>query len=292
MPKAIAAVGDHAVVIPLFGALPDGLAAQVEDFVAKGFHVVLVDNRSKEDSATEPIHKLITAAAVVENHNRGGVAGGFNRGIAKAVHDGAKIVTLLDQDSALSEEALQILSAALQATKGRVVVGPRVVDQWRVDGQKTNRSTERAGGAVRRMLISSGTTFRSCDWDLLGSMHEALEVDYVDHYWCYRAQQNGFAFHEESRVVLWQRFGEKHPSALCHWLGLQLYSPARHYTSLRNLRWMLKQPCVPLDFKLKEVIKMMVKPWLWLMMEPKRGANLGALLEGLLGPLPSNDPSR
>jgi non-ribosomal peptide synthetase component F len=43
---------------------------------------------------------------------------------------------------------------------------------------------------------------------------------------------------------------------------------------------------VPLDLKLKELLKMLFKPWLWLLLEPKREANLKAIVRGLLAPLP------
>ena len=69
---------------------------------------------------------------------------------------------------------------------------------------------------------------------------------------------------------------------------MQLYSPERHYFSLRNLRWLCLQPYVPLDIKLKESIKMTVKPWLWLLFEPNRKNNLIAVITALFAPLPGN----
>jgi len=52
------------------------------------------------------------------------------------------------------------------------------------------------------------------------------------------------------------------------------------------LRWLCRQPSVPIDLKVKEVLKMVLKPWLWLLCEPQRRANLWAILEGLWDPLP------
>ena len=56
--------------------------------------------------------------------------------------------------------------------------------------------------------------------------------------------------------------------------------------ALRNLRWLLRQAYVPWDIRLKELIKMLIKPWLWLVLEPgSRRAVLLALWVGLSSPL-------
>jgi hypothetical protein len=38
--------------------------------------------------------------------------------------------------------------------------------------------------------------------------------------------------------------------------------------------------------KIKEVAKMLLKPWLWLLLEPQRRANARAIIRALLDPLP------
>ncbi len=68
-------------------------------------------------------------------------------------------------------------------------------------------------------------------------------------------------------------------------LGMELYSPIRHFYAIRNLRWLCLQPFVPLDLKIKELVKMAIKPWLWILFEPQRLANLRAVLGALTAPL-------
>ena len=102
-------------------------------------------------------------------------------------------------------------------------------------------------------------------------MDEWLVVDFVDHSWCFRAQvRQGFRLLQHPEVRLAQRFGRAHPNRVCRWLGMELYAPRRHYYQLRNLRWLLQQAEVPLDLRCKELIKMLLKPWLWLLCEPRR----------------------
>jgi rhamnosyltransferase len=119
-------------------------------------------------------------------------------------------------------------------------------------------------------------------------MHEGLFIDFVDHAWCFRAQARGLKLFQHPEVILKQQFGALHPSRFCRWIGLQLYSPERHFYSLRNLRWLCLQPYVPFDLKIKEGLKMLVKPWFWLLFEPCRSANLRAIVASLFAPLPDS----
>lgn len=277
--------GLHAVVIPLFGG--DGLSPELEaylgDLVTAGLLVVLVDNNS--EGALSPV-RVPPGCHWVANHNRGGIAGGLNRGIVWAREAGARVLTLLDQDSRIAADQVSRLREPLERhPERRLVVGPGIWDTQR--SQRHGRWRPTANGLdSTRLLISSGTTFRSGDWPELGTMHEELWIDFVDHAWCFRAQARGFALAQYPAVMLRQQFGSLHPHPLCRSMGMQLYSPERHYYSLRNLRWLCQQPSVPLDLKIKEVLKMLFKPWLWLLFEPDRGANLRAIVRGLRAPLP------
>lgn len=66
----------------------------------------------------------------------------------------------------------------------------------------------------------------------------------------------------------------------------------RHYYSIRNLRFLLLNQDVPLDLRFKELLKMLFKPWLWLMFEPQKKKNLHAILMALSAPLPAHTKER
>ena len=276
---------DHAVVIPLYGedSFVPPFLAYLHELINSGLMVVLVDNNPEGLLGTE----LVPAGCqLLANRNRGGIAGGLNRGVAWARQAGARFLTLLDQDSRIPAEQMVLLREPLEREPLRpLVVGPSIWDAQR--GRRHGRFN-RTGGHLdaTRLLISSGTTFRSDDWPLLGALHEDLCIDFVDHAWCFRAQTRGFELGQHAAVVLQQQFGTVHPNPVCRLLGLQLYSPERHYYGLRNLRWLSRQPYVPLDLKLKEWLKMLLKPWLWLLCEPHRKDNLRAIARALVAPLP------
>jgi rhamnosyltransferase len=271
--------GRQAVVIPLFGRPPADLPEYLHRLAEETLLTVLVDNRPSPEPSDLWRGCEAVAACTIPNGNVGGVAGGYNRGVCAARRLGADVITLLDQDSRLTGAQLRRLARDLQnLPNDRIVLGPWVMDQRR----GTPIPPEAPGLRPTRMLISSGTTFRALDWHDLGPMHEPLEVDYVDHHWCFRAISRGFRFYQQPEIVLAQVFGERHPSGLCHRLGMQLYPPRRHYTVIRNLRWLIVQSYVPLDFKLKESARLLVKPIFWLIFEPQRLANLKAILLGLI----------
>lgn len=276
---------DHAVVVPLYG--PESVAAATArlPLLRAGLGLILVDNNANPEPEIAAMGQ-IEGCWVIWNGNRGGIAGGFNRGVSAAVRSGAHFVTLLDQDSAIEPAAFACLREPLQRFPSkRLLVGPRIWDQRRACWHQPARR-QYLGYAQTRLLISSGTTFAVEHWPVLGSLDEDLFIDYVDHAWCFRAQAADFVLIQHPSARLDQQFGVLHPHWLCRLLGLELYSPERHYYSLRNLRWLLRQSYVPLDLRCKEVLKMFVKPWLWLLFEPRPRANARAILAALRAPLP------
>lgn len=282
----------HWVVVPLFGSATEPVAQSLLPLLESGFGLVLVDNNPSEKNSTDAGGGVQWPAAdhlscrLVRNANQGGIAGGFNRGVAAALAAGARIITFLDQDSRITPEGLQGLRELLELHPGeRLAVGPRIWDQRRQRWQQL-APTSWLGHPRTRLLISSGTTFAAMHWPLLGPLDEELFIDFVDHAWCFRAQAAGFVLLQHPGVQLAQQFGDTHPNGICCWLGMELYSPQRHYYSLRNLRWLLRQGWVPLDLRIKELVKMLVKPWLWLLCEPDHRANARAILAGLTAPLP------
>ncbi len=278
-------------MIPLYGVLPSDFDAWVESLLQVGFLVVLVQNN--RDHKSELSFALISKAEqpesslhLLHNHNRGGVAGGFNRGVEHAILEEAAWVTLLDQDSRLEPASLQRLVEPWLHRETRLLVGPMVWDGSRGEHHGKLPTATLSGYWITRLLISSGTTLRTADWPQLGPMFEWLVVDFVDHSWCFRAQARGFRLLKHPDVKLVQRFGSSHPNLFCRWLGMELYSPMRHFYQMRNLRWLLQQPEVPLDLRCKELFKMLLKPWLWLLFEAQRANNLRAALAALRAPLP------
>ncbi|MDP4831772.1 MAG: hypothetical protein NWR59_09685 [Cyanobium sp. MAG_185] len=278
----------HWVVVPLYGPASGAAAQALAPLLEAGLGLLLVDNNPADTAgmAPSPAAADHPGCCWVRNANSSGIAGGLNCGVEAALALGARTITLLDQDSGITSAGLQDLRELLERYPcERLLVGPRIWDQRRRRWHGPARNRWR-GYPRTRLLISSGTTFAAAHWPLLSPFDGELFIDFVDHAWCFRAQAAGFVLLQHPEVRLEQQFGEPHPHRLCRWLGMELYSPQRHFYSLRNLRWLLRQGWVPLDLRLKELVKMLVKPWLWLLFEPQRRANARAILAALAAPLP------
>jgi len=263
------------LVIPLYGEVTTACLERLGAYRQQGFWVVAVNNNP---SGPEGLSSVCDA--VVHHHNRSGLAGGLNEGVAQALADGAAVITLLDQDSLISSESLRRLAEACGAggANSPRIVGPCIWDQAR-----QHLHSHPNGRA--RFLITSGTTFAPPVWSHVGPLQSWMEIDYIDHEWCSRAVHRGVELKVLADACLQQTFGCRHPSRLAHQLGLQLYSPYRRAVAIRNLRWLLHQPYVPLDLRLKELIKMLLKPWLWLLLEPNPRRTCWSIWVGLTAPL-------
>ena len=265
----------HALVIPLYGEITGECWGRLSAYCQQGFWVVAVNNNPSYLNGLPEV-----CSAVVHHHNRSGLAGGLNEGVAQAIADGATVISLLDQDSQISAGSLCRLAEVCFAYDADLprIVGPCIWDQERqlLHSHPNGRA---------RFMITSGTTFSPQVWSHVGPFQSWMEIDYIDHEWCSRAVQRGVELRVLADACLQQTFGCRHPSRLAHQLGLQLYSPYRRAVAIRNLRWLLHQPYVPLDLRLKELIKMLLKPWLWLLLEPNPRRTCWSIWVGLTAPL-------
>ena len=254
-----------AVVVTLYGASTTGLDMRLQRFLEAGLDVVAVSNNEIE-------RQDISCTVLVQNRNAGGLAGGLNRGVDVALQRGSEVITLLDQDSEVDADTILKLQQTVSGSTN-LVVGPAI---WDLDRRRWHTRC-----LLPQMLITSGCTFTTSTWHRVGAYHDWMEIDYLDHEWCSRARQKKCKLAVIPETCLAQRFGVRHPNLIAHKLGLQLYSPYRRAISLRNLRWLLKQDYVPLDIRMKEGIKMLIKPWLWLLFEQGRLGNLRSIRAGL-----------
>ena len=264
-----------AVVVALYGPEPEGLRARLLAYCQAGLLVVAANNNAPDNpwlAAAESGDRFLW----LENQNRGGLAGGLNRGVDRAVRAGCFVITLLDQDSALQADGVLQLQRQARVSN-QIVLGPAIWDRER---RRWHTQELRP-----RLLITSGTTFSAAVWERCGPYQDWMEIDFIDHEWCSRARQRGLTLMVEPQVRLEQQFGERHPNPLAHRLGLQGYSPYRRAVALRNLRWLVLQGHVPLDIRLKEAVKMLLKPWCWLALEPNRRRTWRSLRAGLQAPL-------
>lgn len=91
----------------------------------KNYEVIIVDNDSSDDSV-DRIRCDFPEVTVIETGDNRGFAGGCNRGISRALSNGADFVWLLNNDTIVDAEALQSLVKKAQEDRRIAAVGSAI----------------------------------------------------------------------------------------------------------------------------------------------------------------------
>lgn len=175
--------------------------------------VVAVDNTPDPDPA---LHERVRATGVrlLDNRNRGGLGGAFNRGARLLFEGGADLVVLLDQDSEVDEGFVADMVHECAAVPGAAyVVGPKIYEQTMGvymgvappdDGPERDISDETSGLIPARMVISSGSAISAGAWDELGEFREDYFIELIDAEYGLRARERGVPVYVAPAVTLRQ----------------------------------------------------------------------------------------
>jgi rhamnosyltransferase len=180
------------------------------------------------------------------NANRGGIAGAYNRGLARLFERGLGAVALFDQDSRVSADYFQVMRESCAVLGPRpFAIGPRIYDenlrrflpQMRSNGLSIRTLIFEAGASLQpcSFLLSSGCVISCRAYDRLGAFAEALFIDHVDTEYSLRALLRGVQFYVQPRLTLLHRIGEKRQHRLGPIRLTSMNHPAfRRYYMARN----------------------------------------------------------
>jgi rhamnosyltransferase len=255
---------------------------------------VVADNGSDEDVAgwiARSAHEDVRCLALGANL---GVAAAQNAGIRFAREAGATYVILFDQDSEPAPDMVaQLVSACLRMDAlGHTVgaVGPRYIDPRQdnpppfiqIRGFRVHRQECRNAGDVVRVdyLVSSGCMIPIATWDAVGMMREELFIDYVDIEWGLRARSMGFQSFGACDAIMEHQLGE----APIRFMGkmLPVHTPLRHYYHFRNAVWMYRQNWPPLQWKVRDAYRLMLKFVFYAFMARSRLQHIRMMTLGVL----------
>ena len=196
---------------------------------------VYVVNNSPDDASQRVLAPVSRREDVVILDQQGnvGVATGFNAGIRAALAEGFEDVWIFDQDSTVTDGALERLLEARVSAGDRVgIVAPAL--RSNATGVIYPRETG-IGAQEVDVLISSGSLFSRSLLEEIGLHDQPLFIDYVDHDICLRARRRGFHNYKVYDAILNHSFGDSDPVAL---FGRRVYrsnySPTRHFHASRN----------------------------------------------------------
>ncbi len=243
--------------------------------------VLLIDNGSDNRDGLRALLQQLPPDAVqaaVFRDSNAGLATALNEGLALARQAGFTQVLLFDQDSLISEHFVSDMQQQWQqlpASPPPAALGPRLQDpetgrrtpfrcfRWR---RRSDRPVDGVEGLYHTdFLISSGTLLSMAALDQTGLMKEVYFIDNIDLEWCFRVSAQGFALYGTDRAVLFHRIGEASRNPLVTSGILVQHSPLRSYYSTRNRIHLWRQPYAPLDWKVRDRIRFVLKS-LWLVL--------------------------
>jgi rhamnosyltransferase len=254
-------------VAPLLGALVvlyrptrEHLAHLIE-LRGHGAPLLVVDNSPAGSAA---IAEALGAQGIeyLWNANRGGIAGAYNRGLARLFERGFGAVALFDQDSQVSADYFRVMLESCVALGPRAfAIGPRIYDE---NIRRFLPQIYSNGFSIRTLMFEAGASLQPCSFLLssgcviscrayrrLGAFAEALFIDHVDTEYSLRALLRGVQFYVEPRLTLLHRIGEKRQHRLGPIRLTSMNHPAfRRYYMARNGMHLCIQyiPSLPIAF--------------------------------------------
>jgi len=215
----------------------DDALAHVRRAAAEGARTVVVDNTPEPDPA---LHARLRAdgLVVIDNRNRGGLAGAYNRGAQALFADGCDVVFLLDQDSDVDAGFVERMTRAADGLPtDRYLIGPRKLE---IAMQRTIPAWATAADGVQPLrdtdtLISSGCGVSRAAYELAGPFREDFFIEWIDIEYSLRCRRLGIGRFVDTGETLRQRTG-----AMTRHLGGRFttnHAPWRRYYLTRNGIW-------------------------------------------------------
>lgn len=207
---------------------------------------IFVDNSSNPDEVF-----FSSFSDYIPLYENKGIAAAQNIGIKRAKDKNAVCVIFFDQDSKISKKLCLQLREEFKNLIIREgircgALGPSVINIE--TGEKYKGSEIIDGTPVETSTIISSGTITSLDvLDRVGLMNERLFIDLVDHEWCWRAKNKGYAIFRSTRAVLKHHVGLNTKYLFGNYMIVS--APERYYYQYRNTLWLLKTSLPPIVWK-------------------------------------------
>ena len=283
---------------------PDSACVERANRLAATMHCVVVDNTPSVHAASEL--GLMATIGYLPNGANVGIATAINQGVEALIRDGFDIAILFDQDSeppaSLFTELPQVIARAQAKGERVALVGPAYDDPrlrgvapfvrfkwWRLE----RVAPEGDQPIDVDFLISSGSCINLKWWSSIGSMDDALFIDFVDLEWCVRAKQKGFQVLGVPWVRMTHELGGDPIRVFGH--AYPMHGPLRHYYQFRNVIALMKRSSMPMTWKSTELVKLPVRVVIYCFFPERRKEHLAMVwrgirdgLSGRLGPYASS----
>ncbi len=222
-------------------------------------HVALVDNSPQ--ASQFPVDENISYLHLADNV---GIAEAQNKGITLVGSVGCERVLILDQDSNITASIVKRLADHLEhaTASGRQVaaVGPMLICEF--SNQQVRPRLQKALSvhnnlAEVKQIIASGMLIPLSAFQVIGPKESALFIDGVDHEWCWRARQKGYAVMQALDVGMLHKQGDARRKILG--LTFKQGSPVRLYYQVRNILLLSRRSYVPGYWKCRHLLALPVR---------------------------------
>lgn len=184
--------------------------------------IVVIDNASKKNEA-ENISQLFPEVMAIRSETNGGFSAGNNIGIQWALKQGYEYITLLNNDTVISPDMLELLR---QNTSDTSVSAPKMLYFSKPDtiwygGGKINRKTGNAEHAYMNQKDTEEDEIRKCDYATgccimiptsvfkkVGLLDEKFFMYAEDSDFCLRLKENAIDINYVPKAKLWHKISQ------------------------------------------------------------------------------------
>lgn len=285
---------DVYAVIVTFNPDISGLEKLIAALIPQIAGAVIVDNGSNFDISLW--HSAIDCSNLflLKLDGNFGIAYAQNVGIKALLKRDPKYILLSDQDSIPDLNMVcELRNTAIHLThsgKSVAAIGPYYYDTrkrqaspfFRVEGFSFKRQLAKDAANIVEVdfLIASGCLIPVDVFDTVGLMNADLFIDYVDTEWGLRAKIFGFQSFGIFSTSMKHTIGDKY----VNFLGREItfHSPIRYYYYIRNGIWLYKQKHLPLNWKIADGSRMLVRFFINVLISESKWENFYMMVRGLM----------
>lgn len=243
----------------------DDLYLSVEKLL-KQTDIVVISNNSNFNLNFENVERI----KVFNFGENLGIAAAQSIGMKWAFEHGADFIIQMDQDSVLDDLTVPRLIDSYAELTGKGynigVIGPRHFDK--VNNQFDESRLVKGilipdtNCEIVNATISSASLISKSAYQVAGLMEDSLFIDLVDWEYCWRLKKLGFLTVRNNDIFLGHRVGNGNKKIIGK-IDARMPSPVRHYYHTRNMIHMLFRNYVPLKFKISNIVKLIMKLFIY-----------------------------
>jgi len=198
----------------------------ISTYIRQVARLFVIDNSTQSNPSILQRLQQIENIVYVSNGGNKGIANALNRGCAEALRGGYKYLLTMDQDTALPSNFVRDLMRGFVENASEMIgiIAPRYT---------SSNSAEKYEKVP--LTMTSGNILNLSAYLKIGPFLNELFIDHVDHEFCLRLRQNGYAIvqanevmiiHRPGHLVSFRFFGKK--------VAFSSHSPIRLYYFARN----------------------------------------------------------